>query len=144
MFKIITEIKHICKGDKMKETSVGQRVLLEAAQNNILLMRNNNGACQDATGRFIRYGLLNESAKMNEHMKSSDYVGIAPTLITPEMVGRVVGVFVGIETKASMWHFNQMDERAVAQQRFIDLVRSYGGYAGFATGPEDVRRITGR
>lgn len=128
----------------MKETPVAQRMQLEAAQLDILTMRNNVGACQDQTGRLIRYGLMNESAKQNKEIKSSDYIGIVPTLIQPHMVGYWLGVFGAFETKASDWVFSQADERAVAQKRFHDIVRRYGGYAGFVTGPGDVARICRR
>ena len=142
MKKILAIILHHVEGYGLKETPVAQRVQLEAARNNILTMRNNVGACQDETGRFIRYGLMNTSKRENEQFKSSDLIGITPVQAYVQGVGwTVLGVFTAIETKASTWHFNQMDERAVAQQRFIDLVRSYGGYAGFATGPDDVRLI---
>lgn len=128
----------------MKENPVAQRVQLEWANLGGLPMRNNVGACEDATGRFIRYGLMNESAKMNAQIKSSDYIGITPTLITPQMVGYYLGVFTAIETKASDWKFSQADQRAVAQARFHDIVRAHCGFAGFATGPDDVRLICRR
>lgn len=126
----------------MKENSVAQRVQLEAARLGILTMRNNVGACQDETGRFIRYGLMNESAKLNARIKSSDYIGITPVQAYVEGIGwTILGVFTAIETKASDWQFNPSDERAVAQLKFHDIVRQHGGFAGFATGPNDVARI---
>jgi len=131
----------------MKETPVSQRVQLEAARNNVLLMRNNVGGgtfIDTRTGNtsHLRWGLMNTSKRENEQFKSSDLIGVTPVQAYVQGVGwTVLGVFTAIETKASTWHFNQMDERAVAQKRFIDLVRSYGGYAGFATGPDDVRLI---
>lgn len=129
----------------MKEETVTQYVLYEAAKLGANLMRNNVGACQDTTGRLIRYGLMNESAKQNAQIKSSDYIGITPVKCFVDGLGVVqLGVFTAIEMKASTWKFSQSDERAVAQLAFHDMVRSYGGFAGFATGPDDVRRILGR
>lgn len=129
----------------MRESSVAQRALLEAAQFNINLMRNNVGACQDQTGRLIRYGLMNESKKQNDECKSSDLIGITPVnayVQLPNFTGWcMLGVFTAIETKASKWFFSQSDERAVAQLAFHDMVRSYGGFAGFASKPGDVQRI---
>lgn len=126
----------------MKEQAVSTHVQLEAARNNILLMRNNVGVAVTQEGRHIRYGLMNSSMKENSQFKSSDFVGLTPVQAYVQGVGwTVLGVFTAIETKASMWQFNQMDERAVAQKRFIDLVSGYGAYAGFATGPDDVRKI---
>lgn len=127
----------------MKEASVQQRIRLLAAQNNIECWRNNSGAFKDDNGRMIRYGLANESAQINEIIKSSDLICCVPRLITPDMLGTVVGVFTAVETKASDWRFSQKDKRAVAQAAFHAIVHRAGGYAGFATCPEDLLRITG-
>lgn len=126
----------------MKENPVAQRVQIEAARLGVLTMRNNVGVAVAADGRHIRYGLMNESAKLNASVKSSDYIGITPVQAYVEGIGwTVLGVFTAIETKASNWKFSPADERAVAQQKFHDIVRNHGGFAGFATGPEDVARI---
>lgn len=128
----------------MNESSVAQRVALEAARLGILLMRNNVGVAIDQNGRHIRYGLMNESSKINEQFKSSDYIGPTPVRCYVEGIGwTVLGVFTAIETKESNWKFSQSDKRAVAQANFHDIVRKYGGFAGFATGPEHVTRICG-
>ncbi|QWY83124.1 hypothetical protein [Rhizobium phage RHph_X2_24] len=129
----------------MRENSVAQRVQLEAARLNILTMRNNVGVAIAADGRHVRYGLMNESKKQNDYIKSSDYIAITPVqCYVPGIEWTTLGVFTAIETKASDWKFSQSDERAVAQLRFHDMVRQYGGFAGFATGPEDVARIIRR
>lgn len=128
----------------MKETAVNDHVRLAAAQNNVDLWRNNVGAVHTDDGRFIRFGLCNESKKQNELIKSSDLVGITPVLITPDMVGQVVGVFTAVETKKSNWNFSLSDKRAVAQKAFHDIVLRAGGYAGFAKTVEDFKRIIKR
>lgn len=131
----------------MKESPVAQRVQDAAAHLNVLTMRNNVGAVtylDQETGRttHLRYGLMNESPKQNKIIKSSDYIAITPTWAYVEGIGwGWLGVFTAIETKKSNWQFSRSDERAVAQQAFHDIVRAYGGFAGFATGPEDVARI---
>lgn len=128
----------------MKETAVSAHVRLEAARFNTLLYRNNVGVCQDHTGRVIRYGLANDSATLAKHVKSSDFIGITPVTITPDMVGKTVGVFTAVETKASGWRMIPSDKRALAQSKFHDIVKQAGGYAGFATCIEDFRRIIGK
>lgn len=125
----------------MLESAVQQRVRLELARAGALAWRNNTGACEDKTGRLIRYGLANDSAQMNRVIKSSDLVGVIPVVITPEMVGRTIGVFAAIECKSSDWHMTPSDQRAQAQQRFIDLVRSVGGVGGFVTDPAQVHDL---
>jgi hypothetical protein len=127
----------------MRESSVAQRVIDAAGYLNIIMMRNNVGACMSVDdGRLIRYGLMNESAQQNAVIKSSDYIGITPVKAFVDGMGLVtLGVFTAIETKATGWKFSQNDKRAVAQLAFHDMVRGYGGFAGFATGPDDVARI---
>lgn len=128
----------------MKETPVAQRVRLLSAQLNMDLWRNNSGAFKDDFGNMIRFGLANDSAEYNKVVKSSDLIGITPIIITPDMLGQIVGVFTAIETKASDWHMTPSDKRAKAQEAFHNIVRRAGGFAGFATSADDVYRITGR
>lgn len=126
----------------MRESASTSHVRLMAAQNNILLWRNNVGSYEDEkSGRWIRYGLCNESKKQNKVIKSSDHVGIRPVLITPDMVGSVVGVFIAVENKATGWKLLPSDERGLAQLNFHDIVRNAGGFAGFATDVNDFKKI---
>lgn len=125
----------------MKETPVQQRIRLKAAQLGQQIWRNNVGACYDDTGRFIRYGLCNDSKQLNDRIKSSDLVGMTTIIVTPDMVGQTVGVFTAVETKASDWVFRPSDKRAVAQLAFHDIVTNAGGFAGFARNEEEYVRI---
>lgn len=127
----------------MKESAGASHIRLFAAQQGIDLWRNNVGSLPDRTGRPVRYGLCNDDARLNKRVKSSDFIGITPKYITPEMVGRIVGIFTAVETKHSDWVFSLTDERAVAQLAFHDIVRNAGGLAGFAKDVEDFRRIVG-
>lgn len=128
----------------MKESAVVSHIRLDAAQQNIELYRNNCGAFQDQTGRWIRYGLCNDSKKLADRIKSSDFIGITPILITPDMVGQVRGIFTAIETKPSDWRMIPSDKRAIAQKAFHDIVIRAGGFAGFARNVEEFRRIIRR
>lgn len=128
----------------MNEASLQQQIRLVAAYQQIELWRNNSGACKDETGRMIRYGLGNDSQKVNAHCKSSDLIGVTPLFVMPHHVGTVIGVFTAVEVKAPGWHMRPSDDRALAQSRFHDIVRAAGGYAGFATAPADLRRIVKR
>jgi len=128
----------------MKESAVASHVRLAAAQMNIQLWRNNVGVAVTEHGRHIRYGLGNISEAFNKVVASSDYIGITPVLITPDMVGLTVGVFTAIETKSSDWRMIPSDKRALAQLAFIDIVKQAGGYAGFAQTVEEFKRIINR
>lgn len=116
------------------EARVEGLLLLEAAQKSVTLWRNNVGALLDARGVPVRYGLANDSKAMNEKIKSSDYIGIRPVLITPMHVGYTIGQFVARETKHGAWKYRG-DAHEEAQLKFINYVLAQGGDAGFATGP---------
>jgi len=130
---------------KKSEELIQQKIRLDVARFGLDLWRNNVGVAMhtDYYGqtRAVRYGLLNDTEKINQRFKSSDLVGIRPILITADMVGQVVGVFAAIECKASNWTYRPNDEHTQAQQRFIDLVRAAGGFAGFARSVDEARII---
>lgn len=123
----------------MKESAVASHIRLDAAQRDIMLLRNNSGGFYDHTGRFVRYGL--GAFTESDGLASSDYIGWTPVFITPDMVGQVLPVFTAVETKPSDWKFYKSDKRACNQQAFIDMVRAAGGKAGFATSVADFRKI---
>jgi hypothetical protein len=123
------------------EAAVASVLRLEAARVGVRLWRNNVGGYQDESGRWVRYGLANESKGMNALLKSSDFIGIRPVLITPEHVGHMIGQFVGRETKAAGWTYSGT-EREVAQQRWALLVNSCGGDARFCVGEGSLGSLT--
>ena len=116
----------------MSEIEQQNRIRQAASAAGWLLWRNNVGALQADNGQWVRYGLANDSAAMNERLKSSDLVGIEPLIITPDMVGRVVGRFVAIEVKRSGWSYRGTG-REVAQNRFLELVNGRGGSGRFVS-----------
>lgn len=126
----------------MKESGVTSHIRLDAAKQNVLLWRNNSGGFYDDRGRFIRYGLGSFTDKDNK--ASSDFIGITPVFITPQMVGSIVGVFTAVEMKPDGWKFYQSDKRALRQKNFLDIVEEASGYSGFATNVSDFRRIINR
>lgn len=87
------------------ESDTSQEMQMNARHFNCLLMRNNNGACMDQTGRLVRYGLGNTSP--NQEFTSSDFVGITKVVITPDMVGKTIGVYTAIEMKKRDWNPNK-------------------------------------
>lgn len=123
------------------ETPAQQQVRLAMARMGAQMWRNNTGAFQDETGRWIRYGLCNDSKQVNERIKSSDLIGGVPITIQPHHVGQTFAILTAIECKRPGWHLTPGDKRGQAQKRFIDLVVGIGGFAGFATGPDDLAGI---
>lgn len=114
------------------EAAIMNLIRIEASKKNCRLWRNNVGATYTKDGNFIRYGLANESGKMNGYIKSADLIGIKPIKIRNCMVGMTIGQFVSREIKASDWKYTGTD-RERAQLRWIEVITGMGGDACFAT-----------
>lgn len=115
------------------EGAVQNRIRIEAGKVGVLAWRNNVGALQDSTGRWLRYGLCNDTKQLNEKIKSSDLIGINPVLVTPHMVGSIIGQFWAREVKEYGWKFKG-DPHEQAQAKFGQIVLSKGGDFKFTTG----------
>lgn len=134
-------------GSMTSETAVQQHTRLAHVDNypGAQNWRNNTGVFFNEAGQPVRCGLANESKRENEKIKSSDLIGITPTLITGEMVGYWLGVFTALEIKESGWTLKPGDKRGHAQANYHRIVREACGYAGFVTDPAiDLPRIIGR
>lgn len=108
------------------------------------LFRNNSGVLMNQVGVPVRFGLGNESAKLNKKLKSSDLIGWTEVLITPEMVGKKVAVMTAIEAKPEGFIHREVyneNSREYAQAKFMKLINDAGGIAGFACSESDVDRI---
>lgn len=121
------------QSQRFSETRVTAEVRLEASELGHRLWRNNVGAFYDRAGNLVRCGLCNDSEKLNKLVKSHDLIGIRQRLITPDMVGTVIGQFMSREVKKSDWHYSG-DEHEVAQLAFAEIVLALGGDAAFAVG----------
>jgi len=113
------------------EAAVQALLRVEAAKIGYCLWRNNSGSLPDASGTPVRFGLGNDSAKLNEILKSPDLIGIGPN-----------GRLVGVEVKAPGWK-KPSNKREIAQANFLGLIQARGGLAGFATSIDDYHRIVG-
>ena len=128
------------------ESSVQANIRIAASLNHKApLWRNNSGAGEftDEHGktRYVRFGLGNESARLNKRWKSADLIGICPLVIQHRHVGRTIGVFLAVETKPEGWSLKPSDKRAEAQGNFLNSVASFGGLSGFAQSVDDFERI---
>ncbi|MCH9838635.1 hypothetical protein K0U83_23430 [bacterium] len=81
----------------------------------------------------VRYGLANDSQRLNEAVKSHDVIGIIPRLIRPQDVGAIVGQFGSIETKRPGWKYTGKNQEQ-GQANWGALIRKLGGFATFSTG----------
>ncbi len=122
--------------DATTEAGVSKRVRLQYAAAGSILWRNNVGAFPDETGRWIRYGLANDSAVMNRSVKSSDLIGITPVPVTQAHVGTIIGMFTAVECKAPGWEWKGT-QRESAQHKFHQIVLAHGGIGRFSTGIDE-------
>lgn len=130
-FGLIADMDPKSHGRDKSESAVQANVRLEASRKGLILMRNNVGVALDDNGvRSLRYGLANDSKKLNDKLKSSDLIGIRKVLITPVMVGSIIGQFVARECKPESWLYAGT-KREIAQLAFLQLIMAHGGDAGF-------------
>lgn len=115
------------------ESWAQNEVRLEASERGVAMFRNNVGALKDERGRVVRFGLANDSAALNDVIKSGDLIGVRPVVITPAHVGQTIGQFVSREIKAPGWQYSGTG-REPAQLAWAALINSKGGDAAFATG----------
>ena len=108
-------------------------VRIEAAQKGLKLWRNNVGVLTNERGTPVRYGLGNDSPKINKIIKSGDLIGWRPLLITDRLVGSTVAQFLSRECKRPGWKYTG-DEHERAQLRWAEVVVAAGGDGGFCTG----------
>ena len=129
------------------ESAIQADIRLAASQSyRAPLWRNNNGAAmmqahENEQPRHVRFGLGNDSAKVNKAWKSSDLIGITPVQISIAHIGKTLGVFTAVEVKTPGWHLTPGDKRAQAQSNFMNSVATFGGFAGFAQSVDDFHRI---
>lgn len=124
-------------GEGMAETPIQQRVRLAAAKKGIRLWRNNRGAFKDKSGRWVRFGLMNDTPELNKIIKSHDLIGITPRIITPADIGKTLGIFTTHEIKKFDWRYTGKG-REVQQLAWANLILSLGGIAKFINNPKDV------
>lgn len=123
--------------DTLSEQWAQQHARMDIARQGAMSWRNNVGALPDARGVPVRYGLANDSAQLNEKIKSSDLILCIPRTITKADVGTVVGQFGSVETKRPGWTYSATP-RERAQLAWMTLIRRLGGYATFSTGKVDL------
>lgn len=126
-----------------RESAAQHRVRLAIAKTGAMAWRNNVGATPSrcphckAPQSVIRYGLANDSTRLNERIKSSDLILAIPRRITPADVGKTIAQFGAIETKRPGWKYTGTPREA-AQFAWLALITGLGGYAAFSTGEVNI------
>lgn len=115
------------------EKSVQDEARLLISKKGGRAFRNNKGVLKDERGVPVRFGLCNDNEKMGKRLRSSDLITCEPVLITPEMVGTVIGQFGAYEIKKRGWHYTGT-EHEQGQLRFGELIIGLGGKFKFWNG----------
>ena len=71
------------------ETKIQNRIMMDMSKKGYLVWRNQVGLFKTIDGRTVNIGIKG----------SSDLMAVKPTVITPEMVGQTLAVFVAVEVK---------------------------------------------
>ncbi len=130
----------------MKESPLQKRILLKCGHGDTRLFRQNVGKTwigQSTKLMFNTTVRLNKGDVIIRQARrfhcgfegQSDLGGWHSVLITPEMVGRKVAIYVALEVKTKTGRLKK------AQQKFIDLVRAAGGLAGRVRSPEEAEDL---
>lgn len=113
---------------KKSELTIQNEIRLALSDAGVPAFRNNVGAYKSPKGHYITFGVGEKGG--------SDLICITPVMITPDMVGKKIGVFTAIEVKTPTGRPTK------EQEKFIDAVLRFGGYAGIARSPDDALKIT--
>lgn len=118
----------------MTEPELIRRILLAGTAEGARLFRQNVG--QGWAGKAVHRGstvVIENARPLHAGLckGSSDIIGWRPVVITPDMVGQTVAIFVAIEAKTGRLR------TTADQQRFLDAVEKAGGIAGVARGVDN-------
>jgi hypothetical protein len=112
------------------ETPIVKRIQLAASREGCRLWRNNVGCLQDRQGRWVTYGLCTGS---------SDLIGFVPVVVTQEMVGKSLALFMAVEAKTLVGKVSEI------QRNFIDMVVKSGGIAFVARSEDEfIQNLRGK
>lgn len=116
----------------MSETEILQKCRVRASKLGIVLFRNNVGALEDKNGRWVKFGLADNSP---------DLIGWKSLKVTADMVGEKIAVFVGIEVKTPEGmkpKGKKQKEHFALQQDFVDAINNAGGIGKIICSEDDL------
>lgn len=111
----------------MAEREITDAILVEASNQGARLFRQNVGMgwAGKLRGRKGSTVVLDNARPLHAGLAtgSSDIIGITPVTITPDMVGKTLGVFTAVEVKYGRTPTTEQ------QRRFLAMVEKLGGIA---------------
>lgn len=112
-----------------KESAIMAEIMLALSEAGCLVWRQQVGTFRPVHGGApVRIGLTG----------MSDIGAIVPKIVTPEMVGRTIGVVAQVEVKTATGRESE------AQATWGRVVRNKGGIYVLARSPEDVQHIVNK
>jgi hypothetical protein len=122
------------------ETNLVRRIMLALGRiSHVRLFRNNVGTgwvgkSTTMPGRGI---LISDPRRLDAGLieGSSDLIGWTSVEITPEMVGKTVAIFTGIEVKT------MVGTMSGKQLNFMNQLRTAGGIVGVVRSPEEALKL---
>ena len=99
-----------------EESNISKRIMLKLSES-CRIFRNNVGLFTTNTGAKVKTGLCKGS---------SDLIGWHTVEITPDMIGKKIGIFLAVEVKSAKGRASEQ------QLNFIDKVKEAGGIAFIA------------
>lgn len=112
------------------ESLIMKEIQIEASVDGVMLFRNNVGGYKTDAGHYVHFGVGGKGG--------SDLIGVTSVTVTPDMVGRKMGVMTAIEVKSASGRATEQ------QEKFISAMRKTGAIAGVARSPSDLREIIKR
>lgn len=123
------------------EHEIQKTIALKCSTKTVKLWRNDNGlAYQGKTiTRSGTTAVISNCAafKYGLGVGTPDLIGCKSVIVTPDMVGKKVAVFVGIEVKTDKGRLSW------EQKNFLEMLKEQGGIAGVARSVEEAREIIG-
>ena len=128
----------------MSETGINKFILLAARAAKSVLFRNNVGtgwigkSIKLVAGQVYRANggemVITNPRPLHAGLitGSSDNIGWLKVIVTPQMVGMKIAVFLAVESKVP--HVGKLSQE---QKQFLAVVNAEGGVAFVATSPED-------
>jgi len=122
-----------------QETAIQNACLLRMSASGATVFRQNTG--QLWAGRVVArdHGriVLDDARLVRAGLctGSSDIIGWRPTVVTADMVGSTIAVFVAAEVKT------ENGKPTKEQANFVNAVLRDGGIAGIVRSPEDAERL---
>ncbi|NDD54355.1 hypothetical protein EBZ39_10845 [bacterium] len=98
------------------ETDIMRQMRVTASKLGARLFRNHVGLSYTKDGRPMRHGLGNGT---------SDLIGLIPVEVTPDMVGKKVGIFFAVEVKKPKVYTKK--KHLEEQVHFLEFVCQNGG-----------------